>query len=261
MIRQLLYRWEAYKYRKRFDFLLAMGENGFRWYCDNGWPVEKVFSFAYITELYKMMGDLQDKPSTDSETSPVQLLYIGQMIQRKGVDILIRALANISAGSNWHLSLLGSGPMEKAYHEITDRLGLGAQVSFLGSRPHSEVLDEINRADLLILPSRFDGWGAVINESLICGTPVLCSNLCGAKDLLAETWRGEVIPAGNVAKWTAGLSWWIAKGRLPAPERRRIREWSYRISGPAGARYFMAIMGHVYHNSLRPIPPWQSGQP
>ena len=48
-----------------------------------------------------------------------------------------------------------------------------------------------------MLPSRFDGWGAVVNEALMVGTPVICSDRCGASDLIENGRNGYVFEAGN----------------------------------------------------------------
>ena len=111
-------------------------------------------------------------------------------------------------------------------------------------------------SDLLILPSRFDGWGAVVNESLMCGTPVICSHRCGAKDLLMESWRGEIVPSCQPADWTEAMQRWISKDSLLSTERKRIQEWSRCISGRQLASYFNSILDHLYLDGSAPVPPW-----
>ena len=80
-------------------------------------------------------------------------------------------------------------------------------------KSNAEAVAEIARHDLFLLPSRFDGWGAVVNEALMCGVPVVCSDNCGAAELLGESWRGEVFRTGSAAGLKDILQRWIALGR------------------------------------------------
>jgi glycosyltransferase involved in cell wall biosynthesis len=188
----------------------------------------------------------------------VQLAYVGQLIYRKGVDLLIRALQQIPPNLDWRLSVIGSGEMDAELRLLARELGVGSRIVFRGVVPLSQVPEAMCRSDLLLLPSRFDGWGAVVNESLMCGTPVLCSDRCGARDFLKEPWRGEVLSCGAMPAWAEALGRWIQKGPLPARERTRIAGWSRCIAGPEVARYFNAILKHVYQGQSRPAPPWAS---
>jgi glycosyltransferase involved in cell wall biosynthesis len=114
----------------------------------------------------------------------------------------------------------------------------------------------MERADVLLLPSHKDGWGAVVNESLMAGTPVICSTACGAAELVRQPWLGTVFRAGSVEDLAKALKHWIDLGTRSPIERERIRNWTTRISGQAVASYFVSIMEHVYQAANRPTAPW-----
>ena len=252
-LRRFRYFVEAVRYHRRIDFILAMGENGTRWFRGAGWPGGTLFPFAYVTESFPV------KPEARAGNEPartVQLAYVGRLIYQKGVDLLIRALQQIPPNLDWRLSVIGSGEMDAELRRLARELGVGSRIVFRGVVPHSQVPEAMCRSDLLLFPSRCDGWGAVVNESLMCGTPVLCSDHCGARDLLKEPWRGEVLSSDAMPAWTEALGRWIQKGPLPARERTRIADWSRCIGGPEIARYFNAILKHVYQDQSRPAPPW-----
>jgi glycosyltransferase involved in cell wall biosynthesis len=227
-----------------------MGNMGERWYVDLGWPAERVFPFAYIT----------DRPAlgrTDQRVDErgVRILFVGKFITRKGGDILLRALAGIM-DRQWECVLVGRGNRRPAWGRISSEYGIAERVSFCPPVDMKEVSELIVESDFLVLPSRFDGWGAVVNEALMCGVPVVCSDKCGAADLLRETWRGETFNAGSVQSLRSVLRRWIERGKLQADCSARISEWSAAIDGDHAAQYLLDILGYPQKGGRRPSPPW-----
>jgi glycosyltransferase involved in cell wall biosynthesis len=104
--------------------------------------------------------------------------------------------------------------------------GIANRVFWLGKMNAAQVQARIHDADALILPSREDGWGAVVNEALMAGTPVICSTACGAADLIKDPWLGTVFQSGQVMDLAAALRDWARKGKASDVERERIRSWA-----------------------------------
>jgi glycosyltransferase involved in cell wall biosynthesis len=249
-LRRLLYIKDHRTYGGGIDFILAIGEQGAVWFRQAGYADRKIFPYAYLTERPEFQHILYRK------SGPVELIYVGQHVPRKGMDIAFRALAQM-AGADWHLTTIGTGEFASEWRETVQKLGIAHRVRFLPAVPSREVSARIAESDLLLLPSRFDGWGAVINEALMLGVPVICSDHCGAKDLLHDPWRGEVVQAGSVDGLRAVLSEWIARGKKTEASSERIRLWSHCIEGERGADYILDVIGHVYSNGSRPSVPWR----
>jgi len=245
-----MYRLHCLRFWNRFDFVLAIGTRGADWFRARGYPQQKTFPFAYITETYRHLA-----VANGGDGGTVQLIFVGQLIPRKGLDLALRALGRLR-DANWKLSVIGCGPRQKTLQALARKLSISDKVTFLGAMKNEEVTNRLKTADLLILPSRYDGWGAVTNEALMCGVPVLCSHQCGAQDLLDAPDRGEVFRAGSVPDLHAALSRRMARGKLKDCERERIREWSRCISGRPAADYFLTVMRHVYDQAPRPVAPW-----
>jgi len=122
--------------------------------------------------------------------------------------------------------------------------------------PVNDALDRLRCSDLLILPSRFDGWGAVVNEALMHGVPVVCSSSCGSQDLLRESWRGGVFESEDVSGLRRQILDRLKLGRPTLAERARLIEWTSCITGEAAAKYLISVFEHVYGCGTRPHPPW-----
>jgi len=138
---------------------------------------------------------------------PLTILYCGQLIPRKGLDTLMHAFNNlIEAGHNLRLRLVGTGPAENSLRkQLHDRARLS--VEFSGFHPVEDLPELFAESDLFVLPSRYDGWGVVVNQALGAGLPVICSDRVGAADdLIEEDRNGYRFPVGDVQTLSNKLS-------------------------------------------------------
>ena len=126
-----------------------------------------------------------------------------------------------------------------------------------GQLSPADIPSLIVRADVLVLPSRKDGWGAVVNEALMLGTPVVCSAASGSCDLIRQEWVGTVVPAGDVTALHLAIDSWARRGRLTRAARQRIRDWSQCINSASIAKYLETILVHVYDAGPRAVAPWR----
>ncbi len=250
-------RWIKYSgYRvllgKRLHFILAMGNLGVRWFRKCGYPANRLFPFEYSVEQSEQI----DLPQHGNHL--FQILFVGQLIPRKRVDLLIRAFAQISS-QTVGLVIVGDGPEKARLQRLSEELGIADNIIWHGTVPNQRARRLMTEADLLVLPSRYDGWGAVVNEALMAGTPVICTDHCGAADLLQESWRGEVVPRNDVDALAGALQRRIEQGPVTPALRARIRAWANCITGKSAAAYLQAVIRHVYDGEPKPLPPWQKG--
>ncbi len=106
------------------------------------------------------------------------LVFLGRLVSDKGADLLIDALEKLGGRSmNPSLSIIGDGPEEPLLKERVARAGLGDQVRFLGKRMGQELVDELCRHRIMVIPSRWmEPFGIVALEGMACGlVPVVSS--------------------------------------------------------------------------------------
>lgn len=247
-------RWDALRQRERVDLILGTGKLGVRWYERSGFMPERIFPFGYFVETPCPTGSGCSGQQVLSEDR-FDLIFVGYPFFRKGLDILLRALQGIDVGK-WRMHIVGDGKDRPRYVKLGERLGLADSIRFHGTLPNAQAIDLIGKSDLLVLPSRWDGWGAVVNEALMGGVPAVCSDRCGAADLVDGGERGEVVRAGSVSSLHSALARRISQGKKDAGTSARIRDWSKCISGESGAEYFMAVLKAARSGGNRPIPPW-----
>jgi glycosyltransferase involved in cell wall biosynthesis len=248
--RRVLYLIDRLRFAGPFDFILAMGTQGVEWFSRCGYSPATMFPYAYITEF-------PAESLCDHISEEYEILFLGQLIHRKGIDILLKALAGIGSAS-WRLTLVGGGREESAFRKLAARLGIEERTLFLPAMKYGEAMKRLACADLLVLPSRFDGWGAVVNEALMSGVPVICSDLCGAKDLLGSVERGSVFRANSVSGLQEALRLRLSMGKRNAGSTMALREWARCIDGESGADYILKAMAHVYAGAPKPAPLWSA---
>jgi len=248
VLRRMKYSTEALSIGRKFDFIMAMGQLGVRWFSSCGYSAAKVFPFGYFTEA-------RDVPAVTADTDLFHITFVGQCIHRKGIDILLQALAMLK-DMPWELTIIGDGTLKPALQQQAASFDISEQVNCTGQLENNIVRAKIASSDLLVLPSRFDGWGAVVNEALQCGVPVVCSDNCGAADLLREPWRGESFVAEAVESLASALRSRINAGKLTSKSRERLLRWTTCIEGVAAAQYLLAVLQHVYEGKELPAPPW-----
>lgn len=124
-------------------------------------------------------------------------LFVGSFIERKGVDLLARAFVRLAREfPHVRLKIAGAGPLAGT---ITRTLAsVRERVEFAGFKHWDELPELYASADVLCVPSRYDGWGLVVPEGLAAGLPVIATDRMGAAVEFVRTGsNGWLIPAGD----------------------------------------------------------------
>ncbi|HKM02184.1 MAG TPA: glycosyltransferase family 4 protein [Sedimentibacter sp.] len=120
------------------------------------------------------------------------LLFVGQLIERKGLDILINSLTKIK-NVNYHLYIVGAGPEEHKLKEQVRLANLEEHISFEGFKESNELNYYYNISDIFVLPTREDCFGLVILEAMCHSLPVISSQYAdGAFDLIVDGESGYI---------------------------------------------------------------------
>jgi glycosyltransferase involved in cell wall biosynthesis len=230
--RWLIYTWDALRYRRHLAGVFCIGHSGryggARFFSACGYPRGRIVPFLHVVD------------STPVQHVPVQrdhkeILYVGQLIVRKRVDLLLTAFSQLDVPSA-RLRIIGKGAEEQNLKQLANQLGISDRVSYSQGMPNAEIVAAMAAADVLVLPSKFDGWGAVVNEALMVGTPVICSDRCGASDVIENGRNGYVFEAGNVNALLQRLRSFC--GEFQWDRAVLLAQESARLSGVATAERF-----------------------
>src|SRR5204862_6523464 len=138
------------------------------------------------------------RPRRPKPTSEIHFLFCGQMNRRKGVDLLLAAFDRlVGKGADAHLLLVGREAELPDFLRAISPAAL-ARINYAGFQPPECLPQYFSEADVFILPSRYDGWGVVVNQALGAGLPVICSEAVGAAhDLVEHGVNGLIFPSGD----------------------------------------------------------------
>ena len=195
----------------------------------------RVADFGYFVEA----PDAAEPALTARPGDPLELLFVGSLTPLKQIDVLLHVLAGLTT-RNWRLTVIGDGPLRGLVEEATT--AMPENVIFLGVVTNAAVRAAMLDADVLVLPSKYDGWGAVVSEALMAGTSVLVSDEAGASDVVGDPVTGAVFDARSRSAFERAVRTVIEKGPRPPEERDLLARWaSSHISPRVAAAYLLEL--------------------
>ncbi len=126
---------------------------------------------------------------------PYTLLYIGNLIPLKNVDVIIKALSLLP--EYYILKIVGDGPYRKQLEELVKSLGIEGRVEFVGRVPHNLISRYLAKSHALILVSSSEGRPNVVLEALASGLPVIVSDIPGNRELVEDGKNGIIVPLNS----------------------------------------------------------------
>ena len=118
------------------------------------------------------------------------LVSVGHLIERKGHDIAVAALASMP---EVHLAIVGDGPERSSLFELARSSGVADRVCFAGARLQTELPVWYSAADALVLCSSREGWANVLLEALACGTPTVATDVGGTAEVITAPVAGVLM--------------------------------------------------------------------
>ena len=176
-------------------------------------------------------------PRLPARDGTLRILFVGRLVERKGVTHLIEAVRRLPPDSRPRLTVIGDGPERTSLEAQIARDGLSGRVTVRGRVSEAELKDAYASSDVLVLPSILDargdteGLGVVLLEAMSYGVPVIGSNLGGITDIVRDGETGLLVPPGDPLQLAAALQ------RLASD-----RDLATRL-GEAGRKHVAAAFG------------------
>lgn len=132
----------------------------------------------------------------------LQLICVARLIERKGIQHLLQAMAELD--DSVFLTVVGEGNYMSELQAESTRLGVDNKVRFYGYCPREKLVRLYNRSDAFVLPSMAESFGMVFVEAMSCGLPVMGARIGGVPDIIKED-NGILVEAGSVSDIKAAI--------------------------------------------------------
>lgn len=163
------------------------------------------------------------------------LLWIGRMVDVKGLDTLIAAFDQArQRRPDLQLLLVGDGPLRSAIETDVARRGLTEHVHFAGAQPQEQLGDWYRASDLFVLSSWSEGLPNVLRESLACGRPFVSTDVGSVREIAHSSGQpafSELVPIGDSAAFAAAIEQVLQPSYLAAAKSAPARSWCETARG------------------------------
>lgn len=211
---------------------------------------KKLFQFIYVT---KQITD--SKLDIINRGGKLSFIYVGAIDKRKNIIPIVKLLQKKYANYNYEFNIYGSWSLD---YELKQLVSDDLHIFYHGKQPYDVVRAKMLVADYLILPSLYDGWGAVGNEGLQSGCKLIISKQSGCSVFpRVHKELGYEFNAHDIHSLQIVLDACFASGPLAVAEKERIIEWANdNISSNTIADYFEQIINYYFNGQIKPIAPW-----
>ncbi len=229
---------------------LARGKVGvdcFRKYY--GFKKNKLFNLMYSDGATSLF------PKEYTVGKPIRFVYVGRFdYKNKGVDIMLDAFTGI--GGDWSLDLIGNYGADA--EDIKNRVKNMDGVECIGVCDRNKICEKLNEYDVIIVPSKLDGWNLHCNLSINAGIGAIVTDQTVSHELVEKCGNGIVIAAND-----SGLMREAIQAVIDEPEKinywkEKTKAFSDNISCDTVAKYLADVLKYTSSNDVkeRPVCPW-----
>jgi len=178
-------------------------------------------------------GARTDKDGRDT-FNPIIILSVGRAVEKKGYDVLLRALARIPSTVHWRFIHVGGGALATKLHSLAKDLHIGDRVDFRGALAQESVLELYREADLFVLASRVadsgdrDGLPNVLMEAQSQGLACIATDTAAIPELIIDRETGRLVPPDHPQALADAIVELCGdpalRAQLGAAGERRVRE-------------------------------------
>jgi glycosyltransferase involved in cell wall biosynthesis len=209
----------------RFDAVVPLSEDLYDSLAGLPWVRRRLTLIPNGVDLRELDAEAEPSPSDAPQlSSRCTIGYVGQLIPRKGLSTLLRAISKLPA-VGIDILIVGEGPQRAELEHLAIELGVANCVSFLGFREDRIAI--MRTFDLFVLPSELEGIPRCLMESMALGIPVIATDIPGCRALIEPGTTGELFKVGDERGLAAVITRLVAdaakRRALAAAARERVR--------------------------------------
>jgi glycosyltransferase involved in cell wall biosynthesis len=164
--------------------------------------------FTRFPDIERSFSGASEKIDTENKTI---ILSVGRAVVKKGYDILLAALAQLPAETDWSFIHIGGGPLRQKLQAQADSLGISDRIEWRGAQSQDQVIEACRQADIFVLASRVaddgdrDGLPNVLMEAQSLGLPCISTTVSAIPELISHERTGILVPSESSEELAAAL--------------------------------------------------------
>jgi glycosyltransferase involved in cell wall biosynthesis len=192
--------------------------------------------------------------SSRSASDPFNLLFVGRLVRRKGVDVLLNAVVQLREDKRLHVHVVGDGPERNALMAESGRLGVDNLVTFHGGVSAGRIEEFFRSCDALVLPAivtetgETEGLGVVLLEAMNYHKPVIASSAGGITDIVIDGKTGLLSPPGDAIALARTISTAMDN---PAHMQRLAEQGFAHAKNEFGWDTIVSRLTETYHRAMK----------
>jgi len=249
-IKGRLKRWFWKFVGRKCTGFIGIGKVAVEEYRKLGVPGEKLFSVPYSPNLGDLLvpsrGALEGRnairESLGLDKEEFVFLYVGALIERKGVDLIIEACRIAFRKCKGYLLVVGEGTERVKLEKVAE--SIRGRVAFVGAKHRPELLHYYLASDAFLFASRYDGWAVVVNEAMGAGLPCIVSDAVGAaREMVFDGENGFLVRNEDVLDFAVRIQILAeASSEEYARYAKAARKVAVRYSADSGAGRMYTIL-------------------
>lgn len=179
------------------------------------------------------------------DTPTLHLLTVANLIERKGIDQILHAIALLDDPERIQFAIVGEGPEGQKLQDLARHLGIEKQVLFVGSKSPDMISQFMDRADVFILASRSEGRANVLIEAMASGLAVIASDIDGSRELVGDPVTGLLFPVGDIKKLAENINYFY-----DATRRFQYGQAAHKYVLDAGLTWDNTAREYIHHYTM-----------
>lgn len=229
--------WEKREKLADAAFLVTCTKSGWE-HLDALAPPGRAHLLYHGLDLSRFPAPPAVRANTDGSdpAAPVNLVSVGRLVEKKGTEDLLAALAALPPALHWRLVHIGSGPLKEALRQQAAQLGIAERITWRGGQPQDEVIAAMRAADLFVLAAREagdgdrDGLPNVLMEAATQALPLLATDFSAIPEFITDGREGLLVPPRDPPALAAALARLVTtpaeRAVMGAAARRRVQDFS-----------------------------------
>ncbi len=237
------------EYSKHVRAILPLGKQGVRVFQKLGFPKDRIYDFMYCPSLI----DISQEKDIEVH-SPIRFVYVGRFYYKtKGTDVLLDALPFLKG--EWSLDMVGGYGANR--EDVLNRIQGYKNVRFAGTWDSNSVVKNIQNYDVVLIPSKADGWNLLVNEAFHAGVGVIVSDQAVSHEVVESHGGGAVFKSEAPEQMAEAMQRVIDRPEIAVEWMKRARENVPFISMETVGKYlYDIVLYEFYHTGEKPKCLW-----